>query len=219
MSVASHLGINILEYDACIRTFIPAYEEMLDVAASAVPVRARHILDLGTGTGALAARCLERAPKARVTGIDTDPEMLKLAAQRLGSHTTFVCSTFLRAPLPSCDVVTASFALHHVRTRKAKLTLYRRIHEALRSGGIVLTVDCHPASDHALARQQHEAWRLHLARAYKPSEAKALLAAWAQEDFYVPLEAELAMLTLAGFAAEVLWRKGAFAVLRGKRLD
>jgi ubiquinone/menaquinone biosynthesis C-methylase UbiE len=219
MSVASHLGINILEYDACIRTFIPDYEEMLDVAASALPARTRQIVDLGTGTGALASRCLEHAPKARVTGIDTDPEILKLASQRLSTLATFVCGTFLRTPFPPCDVVTASFALHHVRTRKAKLALYQRVKSALRSRGLVITVDCHPAAEPTVARQQHEAWLSHLCRAYKPPDAKALLASWAEEDVYVPLEAELAILSQAGFSTEVLWRKGAFAVLRGKRRD
>ena len=43
---------------ARIRPFIPHYEEMLDVAAAAMPPRARTIIDLGIGTGALSARCL-----------------------------------------------------------------------------------------------------------------------------------------------------------------
>ncbi|HEY5161617.1 MAG TPA: hypothetical protein VII81_01280, partial [Terriglobales bacterium] len=64
MDVAAHLGIDIVEYDERIRTFIPDYEEMLDVAAEAIPASARTIVDLGTGTGALAARCVERASRA-----------------------------------------------------------------------------------------------------------------------------------------------------------
>src|SRR5215831_1860740 len=35
MSVASHLGIDLNDYDSRIRTFIPHYEEMLDVAGAA----------------------------------------------------------------------------------------------------------------------------------------------------------------------------------------
>ena len=54
MGVASHLGIKIAEYDMRIRTFIPDYEEMLNVVADAVPPRARTMVDIGTGTGALA---------------------------------------------------------------------------------------------------------------------------------------------------------------------
>ena len=33
MSVATHLGIKLTEYDSRIRIFIPHYEEMLDVAS------------------------------------------------------------------------------------------------------------------------------------------------------------------------------------------
>src|SRR5713226_3203952 len=127
MGVATHLGIRLAEYDARIRTFIPDYEEMLDVAAAAVPARARTLVDLGIGTGALAARCLEIAPRARVVGIDVDPQILALAARRLRDRATLAAGTFLRTPLPSCDAVVASFALHHVRTRAAKAALYRRI--------------------------------------------------------------------------------------------
>jgi hypothetical protein len=41
MSVASHLGINLAEYDRKIQSFIPDYKTMLDVAAAAVPSEAR----------------------------------------------------------------------------------------------------------------------------------------------------------------------------------
>ena len=68
MSVSAHLGIAIDEYDRRIRTFIPRYEEMLEQAARAIDRRARVIVDLGVGTGALAARCLKHAPRARVVG-------------------------------------------------------------------------------------------------------------------------------------------------------
>ena len=50
MSVATHLGIDLAEYDARIRTFIPHYEEMLDVAASVIDPKSETIVDLGIGT-------------------------------------------------------------------------------------------------------------------------------------------------------------------------
>jgi hypothetical protein len=40
-----------------------------------------------------------------------------------------------------------------------------------------------------------------------------LLRTWSGEDTYVPLDVETAMLRDAGFRVDVLWRKGAFAVL------
>jgi tRNA (cmo5U34)-methyltransferase len=215
MSVASHLGIELSEYDARIRTFIPAYEEMLAAAADVVPPSARRIVDLGTGTGALAARCLRRAPNARVIGIDADPAILALAARRLGSRGEFVTGSFLRLPIPACDVAVASLALHHIRTRGAKRSLYTRIRRALARRGCLVLADCQPAGRAALARAQRDAWIRHLRRSYSPRRASALLRAWADEDVYVPLDEEMAMMTRAGFDVEVVWRKGAFAVLRG----
>jgi tRNA (cmo5U34)-methyltransferase len=215
MSVATHLGIDLADYDARIRTFIPDYEAMLAAAAAAIPQRSRTIVDLGTGTGALAAKCGERAPQARIVGIDADREMLVAARERLGSSATLVNESFLRAPLPRCDVVVASFALHHVRTRPAKSALYRRIRKALRSRGVFVNVDCQPAGAPTLATRQRDAWREHLRTAYAPPEADALLEAWAKEDVYVPLDAEMALLKRAGFGVEIVWRNGSFAVICG----
>jgi ubiquinone/menaquinone biosynthesis C-methylase UbiE len=214
MSVASHLGIRLPEYDARIRTFIPDYEEMLDTAAALVPVSTRTIVDLGTGTGALAARCLRRAPGARVLGIDADPQILGLAAKRLGRRASLVASSFLRTPIPRCDLVVASFALHHVRTRPAKALLYRRIRRALGRTGLLVTVDCQPSPTRAVALAQRAAWLTHLERFYSKRQAAGLLRAWSTEDVYVPLDAEMGLMGAAGFAADLIWRKGAFAVLR-----
>jgi tRNA (cmo5U34)-methyltransferase len=217
MSVAAHLGIKLADYDARIRTFIPDYEEMLAVAGVAIPARTRTIVDLGIGTGALSARCLASAPAARVVGIDVDPAIVALAARRLRDRATFATGSFLRAPLPRCDAAVASFSLHHVRTRAAKAALYRRIHAALRPRVLFISFDCQPASDPAVRRAQRQAWLAHLRRAYTAARSAALLDAWASEDVYVPLDAELALMRRSGFRVDVLWRRGAFAVLRAAR--
>jgi tRNA (cmo5U34)-methyltransferase len=217
MSVAQHLGIDLADYDARIRTFIPDYEEMLDVAAAAIPHGARTVVDLGVGTGALAARCLAAAPRARVFGIDLDPDILTMASRRLGRRATFAAGSFLRTELPRCDAAVSSFALHHVRTRAAKAALYRRLRAALRPGGLLLSVDCQPAADPGVRRVQRDAWIAHLRLAYSPARAARLLEAWSGEDVYVPLDAELELLRRSGFGVEVLWRRGAFAVLRAAR--
>ena len=217
MSVASHLGIKISEYDARIRTFIPDYEEMLRVAASAVPRAARTILDLGIGTGALSAACLTVARRAQALGIDADPEILRVAARRLGRRATLRAGSFTTTPLPASDVTVASFSLHHVRTRPAKRRLYRRTHAALRRGGTFLIVDCQPAVDRGVRRQQFDDWLAHLRCAYSPAAARGLLRAWSHEDVYVPLDAEVDLLRDARYRVEVLWRRGAFAVLRAAK--
>jgi trans-aconitate methyltransferase len=215
MGVAAHLGIRLSEYDARIRTFIPDYEEMLDAAASAIAPDVRTIVDLGVGTGALAARCRRRAPRARLVGIDSDAEILAIARRRLGPAAALVAKSFLSAKIPTCDAVVASFAFHHIRTRAAKARLYRRIRASLRAGGRSVSVDCHPASDRQIARRQRGQWEAHLRRFYTRREADRLLSNWADEDTYVPLDVEVGLMRRAALRVEVVWRKGAFAVLVG----
>ena len=215
MSVASHLGIDLADYDRRIRSFIPGYETMLNVAANAVPRDARVIVDLGIGTGALAARCAERAKRAAVVGIDLDAGMMAMAGTRLRQRATLVHRSFLRADLPRCDAVVTSLALHHVRTRQAKATLDQRIKRALRRGGRAIVVDCLPSSAPDLAAAQFADWRRHMGASYAPRDVRRYFAAWAREDVYVPIDQELAMMQAAGLRTDVLWRSGAFAVLVG----
>ena len=217
MSVSAHLGVDLAEYDARIRTFIPHYDRMLAVAASEVPASARRIVDLGIGTGALAARCLRRASGAAVLGIDADPEIAEIARVRLGKRVSLRTGSFLRQPLPASDVVVASFALHHVRTRAAKRSLYLRIRQSLRPGGQVITVDCHPSSDARDRKDEFARWRQHLCRRYTRRQASGLMARWAREDVYVPLAGELRLLEQAGLAPRVVWRRGAFTVIAARR--
>ena len=217
MAVSSHLKIDLREYDARIRTFIPHYEEMLDAAVAALSAAGRPVstvVDLGTGTGALAQLVGKVLKRPRLVGIDEDPGMLAMAAERLPRRRTLlVHDSFLRAALPRCDAVTASFALHHVEHQRSKKALYRRVQAALRPGGVLVSADCQPATNPSLAATGRRLWRDHLARSYGRREAEVFLRAWAREDFYVPLATELSLMRAAGLSPEVVWRRDSFAVI------
>jgi SAM-dependent methyltransferase len=220
MGAAAHLGIRLRDYDARIRTFIPRYDEMLDAAAAVLKAlhrRAPLVLDLGIGSGALAARCLAAAAGARIVGVDTDEGMLALARTRLGRRLTAVPGDFLTTSLPRCDVVTASFALHHVPTRRRKAALYARCFGALDRGGLLINADCCLASNSRLQALDRAAWRAHLQRRYSRPRAERFLRSWAQEDVYFHLEDELALLRSAGFTVDVPWRRHSFAVIVGAK--
>ena len=59
----------------------------------------------------------------------------------------------------------------------------------------------------------HAAWRDHLAKKYGKARAAGYLRTWAKEDRYVPLAEETRLLQAAGFAVEVIWRRGNFGVV------
>lgn len=220
MGVATHLGIRLRDYDAMIRTFIPDYEEMLNEAASALHLMKRRspvVVELGIGSGALAQRCVAVSPRARVIGLDVDADILALARRRLGSRLTTLSGNFLAEPLPTCDVIVSSFALHHVRTRSRKAGIYRRCFRALRPGGLFVTADCCLATDRHQQVRDREAWRAHLERTYRPARAEGFLRAWAKEDVYFSLADEIDLLERAGFKVDVRWRRRSFAVVVGRK--
>lgn len=99
------------------------------------------LLDLGTGTGVLAAAALERWPGVRAVGIDPSSHMLELAveaAQRrspsLPTRLRTVVASADRMPLAdgSVDVVTSSFVIQLVPNRARAL---REVLRVLRPGG------------------------------------------------------------------------------------
>jgi ubiquinone/menaquinone biosynthesis C-methylase UbiE len=218
MGVARHLGIRLRDYDARIRTFIPRYDEMLETAASALTALegpASLVVDLGVGTGALAKRVSAAARRARIIGIDTDDGMLALARKRLGAQLTTMSGDFLTVALPPCDVITASFALHHIRTRRQKARMYARCFTALRRGGVLVSADCCLADNPRLRGADRAAWLAHLRRRYARARAEQLLRTWAKEDVYFRLKDEVQLLRTAGFAVDVPWRHDGFAVIVG----
>lgn len=220
MSHAAHLGIKLHEYDSAIRTLIPHYDDLLDAVEAVVRAlapRAPRVVDLGIGSGALAARVLTARPRARIVGIDEDAGMLGLARARLGGRAALTCGSFERVALPRCDVVTASYALHHVPTRRRKAAVYARARAALVRGGVLVSGDNCLASNAALAAAHRAAWVAHLRTRYGPARSAAFLRAWAKEDVYFTLDEELALMQSAGLEAEVAWRRASFAVIVASR--
>ena len=216
-SVHRHLGIEIRTYDETIRRFIPGYETMLAVAAREIARTTPGLtLDLGGGTGALSEAILSADGSGTVELIDIDPEMLAQARTRLERfdvRVRFTESSF-NMPLPPCDAVAASLALHHVPIMDAKRALYRRIYDALRSGGAFVNAD---ATMPAAPPEREATWRSWIdhmvARGIDEPRAREYFTQWAEEDTYFPLEEELEAARAAGFDAECVWQQGPVAVV------
>lgn len=224
-SVKRHLDVDADAYDLQIRRFIPHYDDMLATAVELLGALApptAHVLDLGGGTGALSAAVLDGLPQAHVTVLDVDVEMLAEARNRLarfGDRVAIREGSFLDA-LPAADAVVASLALHHVHDLGQKTELYRAIHSALAPGGAFLNLDAAIGEGERLNPLVFQRWAAEMQRhGITEAEARGHFAAWAGEDRYFPLEAELAALWQAGFAeVECFWRRGASAIcgaLRG----
>jgi tRNA (cmo5U34)-methyltransferase len=165
------------------------------VALRFVAVSSPTVVDLGIGTGALSAACLQSRPDARIVGVDSDPGMLVGARARLAEagHVELIESDFLAAALPKCDAFVACISLHHIRTEEEKRALYLRCFEALVPSGIFVTADCFPGERARVAEYQREAWLAHLMQSYTAKEAEQHLESWAGEDVYFPLADEIGL--------------------------
>jgi tRNA (cmo5U34)-methyltransferase len=224
-SVSSHLKLDVAEYDALIRRLVPAYPAMqlvqLDVLALALPQGRGLVLDLGGGTGALAAAIAERFPEARVEIWDTDPDMLAIARERcarFGGRVSYLERSFTD-PLTPCDAVAACIALHHVKDMGVKAAIYRNIFAALRPGGLFVNADTAVCANPALRDHTMREWAATM-REQGIGEAQAFqhFADWSREDYYPPLFTELRLLAEAGFAEpECFWRAAAAVVFGAAR--
>ena len=119
---------------------------LLDVIEPFVAAGARRILDVGCGTGALAAAAVARWPAVHVTGVDASAGMLLVADRELeplpGSQRERIdLVQALADQLPfedgSFDVVTTAFVLQLVPSRFRAVREARRV---LRPGGWIATL-------------------------------------------------------------------------------
>jgi tRNA (cmo5U34)-methyltransferase len=219
-SVEGHLKLHVAEYDELICKLVPAYPAMravqLDLVALAVPATGGLVLDLGGGTGSLAASVARRFPGVAVEIWDTDSEMLATARERcadFGDRVRYVERSFTD-PLPACNAVVACISLHHVKELEVKAAIYRNIFTALRLRGIFVNADTAVPEMPALRDRAFRLW----AESMRPhgigvKEAYDHFASWAHEDFYPPLIVELRLLAEAGFVEpECYWRDAAATV-------
>lgn len=221
-SVAQHLHVHVGDYDAQVRRLVPHYEEALTEVLDALsPTPPASVLDVGCGTGALAAMLAHRFATARVTGLDVDASMLAQARARLtpfAERCHFVNGRFLEAS-GTFDAVVASLSLHHVPSRDEKRAVYAHLRERLTDGGLLVNADAMVPRDEALATALRERWAAHLVHhGFTREQALEHFEQWKREDFYFSIDEELELLGDAGFTGvELRWRRGPLGVLVARR--
>jgi tRNA (cmo5U34)-methyltransferase len=178
-----------------IRKDIPAFEELQERTAEATAgIDADAVLELGIGTGETTGRVLARHPDARLTAIDSSPQML--ARARTAFPQTDLRLSKLEDPLPEgpFDLVFSVLAIHHLDPT-GKRDLFTRIHEALRPGGRFVLGD-------VVVPEREEDMQIEID--------------WVM-DLPDRLDDQLVWLREAGFDAHATWTHKDLAVVRADR--
>jgi tRNA (cmo5U34)-methyltransferase len=174
---------------------IPVFQEFQDRVAEATEgAEAESILELGIGTGETTRRVLARHPGARLTAIDSSPEMLERARSSYADADLRLSR--LEDPLPEgpFDLVFSALAVHHL-DGAGKRDLFRRVAEIVKPGGRFVLAD-------VVVPEREEDTQI-------PID-------WVM-DLPDRLDDQLGWLREAGFEAEAVWTFKDLAVTRASR--
>jgi tRNA (cmo5U34)-methyltransferase len=209
-------------YDANRSLLIPCYDTLYRRAIDLIPAHADHILDLGTGTGLLAAWVRQRFPTAQLHLIDNSEPMLTQARERLADdpNTTYQLADYTTADLGSnYDAIVSALSIHHLDD-PAKQSLFARIFTALKPGGIFVNAEQVLGPTPALEARYKHLWlaQVRAAGATPTQIADSLFRQ--QDDRCASVEDHLTWLRAAGFSDADCWFKdNRFAVLAAIRPD
>jgi ubiquinone/menaquinone biosynthesis C-methylase UbiE len=130
-------------YDAGVRLTMREHLWRPTIVDAVADVSPNVVVDVGCGTGALSIPIAARLPKARVLGVDGDPEVLDIARRKSGAEAVEWIEG-LAGALPidddEADVVVTSLVLHHLPLA-TKRELLADAHRILRPGGRLIVAD------------------------------------------------------------------------------
>ncbi|HYE26709.1 MAG TPA: class I SAM-dependent methyltransferase [Allosphingosinicella sp.] len=137
-------------YDRCLGPFL--FEPYAaDLAARAVALRPRRILETAAGTGIVTAALTRALPEAEIVATDLNPDMLRVAAAKIDSRrVSFAPADAQSLPFPEAafDLVVCQFGAMFFPDRVAAFAEARRV--LAPSGAFLFNVwdrlDANPAS-------------------------------------------------------------------------
>ena len=135
--MAGFFRVRLNGYEEHMALWKEAYLEM----ERRLPRNVETLLDLGCGTGLELDAILAKRPHIRVTGVDLCADMLEKLRQKHPQAET-ICADYFLYDLGESqfDAVVNFETLHHF-TPAQKAGLYKKIHRALKPGGIYLQAE------------------------------------------------------------------------------
>ena len=210
-SVEKHFDAMAIDFEKVKRKVIPGYRDIEKCIFSYLPfIQSRKIavLELGTGTGALALDVLKHFPRASYTGIDFSSKMLEVASHRLkkcDQQVTLQKADLNRVKIAGrYDLIISLFTIHHIINKKG---LFKHLCTLLKPGGCFFYGDAAVSKNKRLEKCFIENWKDFMARSgLSKGKRVRLIEYHRQYDHPEPIETQLHYLKAAGFKAyDLVW--------------
>jgi tRNA (cmo5U34)-methyltransferase len=208
MDVAERFAASAEIYDRSRRQLIPCFDDFYGAAlyettsafAADTPLR---VVDLGAGTGLMAAFYARAFPRATFTLVDITAEMIERARARFAaepSRFSFVLADYASWAIPeSSDLVISGLSIHHLEDGD-KRALFARVRGALAPGGMFVNADEALGPTPELEARYQAAWRDGARRLGVSDEDLAAAIERMKADRCATLDDQLGWMREAGFA-------------------
>ncbi|MCX6046941.1 MAG: class I SAM-dependent methyltransferase [Chloroflexi bacterium] len=209
------------------RQYIPCFDDFYGTTLDLIPYprdATIKILDLGAGTGLLAALMAEAFPNAQITLLDISSEMLGKAQERFARQAEqaprihYHTLDYIHAEIPGrYDVIVSALSLHHSPPADLR-AVFQKIYAALTDGGLFINADQVLGPTPALEAQYQQAWLRQIRQLGCTEHEIALALGRMQADRTSTLDDQLTWLKAAGFEQVDCWYKHyRFAVYAGHK--
>ena len=223
LSIKQLFDAGALDYDGNRRKVIPCFDEFYATVIRLIPFepeRPFSFLDLGAGTGLVAALIVKTFPEARGTLLDISDKMLEKAGQRFAGHPRIRCvvSDYDISPLPGTyDLIVSAMSIHHLEDFSKRL-LVQRIYEALDPGGTFIHAELVRGATEAAEAGYQARWQEHLRQTDLSDRQLSTIYDRMAYDRPATLEAQLRWMGTAGFEdVDCYYKYYNFAVYAGNK--
>lgn len=223
MTVKELFDAGAQKYDGSRRKVIYCFDDFYGTLLDLIPFTPADrfsFLDLGAGTGLVAALIRDRFPRAQAHLLDISEKMLTQARERFsddkGVH--FYVRDYAREELPGpYPLVVSAMSIHHLSDPE-KQQLVQSIFDRLTPGGWFIHAELALGATPATEAFYQAYWRRHLESTDIEKEALDAIYRRMACDRPATLDHQLAWMRAAGFAdVDCFFKHNNFSVYAGKK--
>lgn len=200
----------------------PVFLEVLTESAARLAPAAKKVLDIGCGAGNYTLKLLQKLPGLECTLIDLSPKMLERAKERISAVGSGPVKTIegdiltTALPVGQFEIVLSGLALHHLREESGWRSVFKRVYESLKPGGVFMISDMIAQADERIEEYMMGRYIGHIEERIGPEQAKWVHQMTLKEDTPRSVFFLLNLLQETGFRnVDILHKNILFAAVCG----